>query len=305
MKLLGKCVAGAMLAVLMAPQVRADHDLFKDYKALVAPVTADMLEYAKTHPQNSVDSIEGNLIKQLCVAEGSVGRADQLTPARKRKLSAEKIYELCSPSSLVYGVMEYSRELGVDTAYTNASAVALTKDGICATNYHVVADMVLRGAMQYKVAGDKLRFVMDRDGKVYPLTDILYVDPVNDFSIIKVDTRGAELTPAAIGGDCVPGTRVYCLSHPSGAYYNFTEGIVSNCKRDLNRRSNRIRYNMEITADYGVGASGGPIFDECGNLVALVSSTYSLYANQQQNFQMAYKQTVPVFLIKECFTSKK
>jgi hypothetical protein len=37
--------------------------------------------------------------------------------------------------------------------------------------------------------------------------------------------------------------------------------------------------------------------------VALVSSTFSLYANpqQNQNFQMTYKYTVPVFLLKECF----
>ena len=60
---------------------------------------------------------------------------------------------------------------------------------------------------------------------------------------------------------------------------------------------------MEITADYGVGASGGPIFDSCGNLAALVSSTFSLYAQPQQyrNFQMSYKQTVPVFLIRDLF----
>lgn len=61
---------------------------------------------------------------------------------------------------------------------------------------------------------------------------------------------------------------------------------------------------MEITSDYGVGASGGPIYDEYGNIVALVSSTFSLYANPQQfrNFQMAYKQTVPAFLIRERFS---
>ena len=297
-------VVGVAIGMLCMSEARADHELFKDYKELVAPVTAEMLEYSQAHPENSVTAIQNKVVVSL--TDGVVGSAKQLTSARKRKLSPEKIYELCSPSSLVYGVLEHSRDLDVDTAYTNASAVALTKDGICATNYHVVADIVLRGAMNYSVEGDMFRFVMDRDGKVYPLTDILYVDPVNDFSIIKVDTRGGELVPAAIGGDCVPGTRVYCLSHPSGAYYNFTEGIVSNCKPDPNRRSNRIRYNLEITADYGVGASGGPIFDECGYLVALVSSTFSLYANAQQNsnFQMAYKQTVPVFLIKECFTKQ-
>ena len=60
----------------------------------------------------------------------------------------------------------------------------------------------------------------------------------------------------------------------------------------------------EITADYGGGASGGPILDEYGNLVGLVSSTVSIYSDQQnmRNFQMAYKQTVPIFLVTERFT---
>ena len=64
---------------------------------------------------------------------------------------------------------------------------------------------------------------------------------------------------------------------------------------------------MQISADYGVGSSGGPIIDSHGNLVGIVSSTYSLYANPQtyQNFQMAIKKTVPVKLIKECFPELK
>ena len=79
---------------------------------------------------------------------------------------------------------------------------------------------------------------------------------------------------------------------------------MSNATGTLDNRTGNTKYILESTADYGVGASGGPIFDSCGNLAALVSSTVSLYANPQQfrNFQMAYKQTVPVFLIKDLFT---
>lgn len=301
------CLAFAMALTAVAPRAIAEasdgHPLFREYGLKVEAATADLREYMKSNPGRDLDSLRANVLDAM--ADGAVvGKASDLTPARKRKLDPVKLYELCRKSSLVFGKMDHSPEMNKDSAYTSASAVVLTKDGVCATNYHVVADLVLSGALAHKVDNQLMRFVMDFDGNVYPLQGVLYADPVNDMAIIKVDTRGRQLTPAAIGGDAAPGTTVYCLANPSGAYFHFTDGMVSNCARSMNKRSGQTKYILEITSDYGGGASGGPIFDECGNLVAIVSSTYSLYANPQQyrNFQMAYKQTVPVFLIKECFT---
>ena len=170
-------------------------------------------------------------------------------------------------------------------------------------NYPVVASVGLSGALGRTDQHDRARFVMDCDGNVFPVTDILALDPLNDWAIIKVDPCGHKLTPAPVGGDIPVGTPVYCLASPSQAHFHFTDGMVSNLTRSTNKRTGHTTYILEITSDYGVGASGGPIFDECGNLVALVSSTISIYAQPEQyrNFQMAYKQTVPVFLIKEQF----
>ncbi|QCD38578.1 serine protease [Duncaniella sp. C9] len=293
-----------VLALLgVAPQAYADHDaLFQDYPAKVEAATALAREYMKTHPGQGSDSLRHNVIAGL--SDGRVASSRVLTPTRKRKLSAREVFELCRPSSLVVCRFEHNNAYALDSAYSNASAVALTSDGICATNYHVVADLVLSGALGHEVKNDLMRFLMDHEGNIYPFRQVLHVDPINDMAIIRVDTNGRKLTPASIGTDVPQGTTVYCLSHPSGAYYHFTDGMVSNCTRSTNKRTGRDKYILEITSDYGVGASGGPIFDDCGNLVALVSSTFSLYAQPQQyrNFQMAYKQTVPVFLIRECFT---
>lgn len=301
-------VSSSVMAVVLAlmsvaPHAYADHDaLFRDYPAKIEATTALAREYMKTHPGQGSDSLRRNVVAGL--SEGPVASARVLAPVRKRKLSAREVFELCRPSSLVVCRFEHNDSYALDSAYSNASAVALTPDGICATNYHVVADLVLSGALGHEVKNDIMRFLMDYEGNIYPFRQVLHVDPVNDMAIIRVDTNGRKLTPAPVGGDAPQGTTVYCLSHPSGAYYHFTDGMVSNCTRTTNKRTGRNKYILEITSDYGVGASGGPIFDDCGNLVALVSSTFSLYAQPQQfrNFQMSYKQTVPAFLIKECFT---
>ena len=275
--------------------------LYRDYPALLSTVTTKLRQVLEANPQATADSMRHHVLTTL--TDGPVGSARQLAPRRRKKISPADLYELCCKSTLVYGKMDKVSYLNRDSAYSNASAVSLTPDGLVATNFHVVADLVINGALGREVPNDRARFVMDYDGQVYPVREILYIDPVNDFSIIRVDASAKPLTPAPLGGDLRPGDTTYCLSNPSGAYFHFTEGQVSNATGTLDKRNGRTKYILEITSDYGVGASGGPIFDAYGNLVALVSSTVSLYAQPQQfrNFQMAYKQTVPVFLIKDLF----
>ena len=281
---------------------RADYNAnYYDYATMVGDVTAKLRTYLKAHPGHTTDSLRANVLSTL--TDPPVGKASDLTSPRKKKLTSAQLYEVARRSSLIFGRMEYNESFKTDSAYKTASAVALTADGICATNYHVVADVVLSGALGRTDQNDRARFVMDCDGNVFPVTDILALDPLNDWAIIKVDPCGHKLTPAPVGGDIPVGTPVYCLASPSQAHFHFTDGMVSNLTRSTNKRTGHTTYILEITSDYGVGASGGPIFDECGNLVALVSSTISIYAQPEQyrNFQMAYKQTVPVFLIKEQF----
>ena len=54
---------------------------------------------------------------------------------------------------------------------------------------------------------------------------------------------------------------------------------------------------MTITADFAKGSSGAPVFDDRGNVAAMVASTSSVYYTQtkdtQKNLQMVFKQCVP------------
>lgn len=288
------------MAAGVAP-AHAERDNYYDYGQMVENATARLRDYLKSHPGHSTDSLRANAVANL--GNTTVGKAKDLTPARKKKLTPAQVYDIARRSSLAYGKMEHNEAFKADSAYKTASAVVLTADGICATNYHVVADVVLSGALGRTDKNDLSRFVMDGDGNVYPVTDILALDPLNDWALIKVDPCGNKLTPASIGDDVAIGTPVYCLASPSQAHFLFTDGVAANRTQSTNKRTGQTTYILDITADYGVGASGGPIFDEYGNLVALVSSTISIYAQPEQyrNFQIAYKQTVPVFLLKECF----
>ena len=65
---------------------------------------------------------------------------------------------------------------------------------------------------------------------------------------------------------------------------------------------------MTITADYAKGSSGAPVFDACGNICGMVSSTNSIYYNKtkdgaNENLQMVVKNCVPAASILNLITT--
>lgn len=173
-----------------------------------------------------------------------------------------------------------------------AAAVVLTPDGVCVSNYHVFLEMLEPGTRLNPA--DSVMFVATEEGKVYPITEILSFSKSGDMAIFKIDTRGDILTPMPLGDDLPAGCNVHVLSHPEGYPYAYTNGVVFRTVT-LNPKDIFAR-RMEITADYAKGASGGPIMDDCGNMVAMVSSIRAIFYSNQPPYsqQMNVKLTIPV-----------
>jgi hypothetical protein len=161
-------LAGMLLLSFGIGRAQSDRAFYRDYEGMVTAMTGKVRQYMAAHPEVRIDSIRKHVYQVKL--EGTITHAEPLQKERTKHLSADKIYELGCKSSLIFGKMEHMDAIGKDTAYITASAVALTKEGICATNYHVVADVVLSGALDYAPKGDEMRFVMDHDGRVYPMT---------------------------------------------------------------------------------------------------------------------------------------
>ncbi len=89
--------------------------------------------------------------------------------------------------------------------------------------------------------------------------------------------------------------QAYIIAHPKAYLYYFSEGMVNRMTQDVDNIYSR---RMELCADYAGGSSGGPIFDNKGNIIGLVSLTRSLYYNQseERNLQMVVRQSAPVLV---------
>lgn len=102
--------------------------------------------------------------------------------------------------------------------------------------------------------------------------DVAGVDADGDLAAITVDTTGA--TPVTWAEpDCepvAPGRVVFALSRPAGGGTRITNGAVSAVGRAFRGpRGRLIADGIEHTAATGPGASGGPVVDAGGRLIAI------------------------------------
>jgi len=189
-------------------------------------------------------------------------RLELVKPA-ERPLSSEELFERVRDSVVIVTALEPAgEEKRHDVSL--ATGFVIHSSGIIATNFHVV-----------DVPGSPVLAVQTADGSTYPITEILAVSPFTDIAICRL--AGAEgLTPLPLVLGAKPGQRLHALSHPDAALYSFTEGILS--RYFVHRADGQAKTMFATTVDFAVGSSGGPLVDDCGNVVGMVSSTLAIYA---------------------------
>ena len=176
-----------------------------------------------------------------------------------------------------------------------ATAVVLSEDGVCVTNYHVFWQLLDSTG---KLGGrDSLIFVATEAGKVYPITELLSYNKTGDFAFFKINTKGDKLTPMPIGEDLSVGEEVHLLSNPEGYPYVYMKGIVT--RTIATEMGNPFGNRMEMSADFAKGSSGAPIMDNRGNMVGMVSCIRAIYYSTQPPYylQMNVKMCVPISVL--------
>tara|TARA_Y100001954_G_scaffold226965_1_gene269500 strand:+ start:144 stop:1676 length:1533 start_codon:yes stop_codon:yes gene_type:complete len=147
----------------------------------------------------------------------------------------------------------------------NGSGIIISESGYIVTNYHVIED------------SDEIEveFILNEEVQKFN-AEIVQVDKVNDLAIIKIFDMNFD------GVDDLPynfktrssdvGTKVYAYGYPMaltimGKEIKITDGIISSksgFEGDIT--------TYQITAPIQGGNSGGPLFDEKGNLLGINSS---------------------------------
>ena len=157
----------------------------------------------------------------------------------------------------------------------------MSEDGYLATNYHVID-----GAKVIEVS-----IVRNGDWEHHPAKVVLS-DKQNDLSILKIeDSNFVKLPPIPYNfttGVKDTGSEVFTLGYPiadvMGDEVKFTDGKISS-KSGIQGDVTVYQISVPIQP----GNSGGPLFDNSGNLVGITSSCLNRDYFKSENVNYAIK----------------
>ena len=193
---------------------------------------------------------------------------------RKEKLQPPEIFQLIKDSTVA--VATFYQCTRCKNWHFDSAAGFVAADGVVSTSEHVVD-------FEDENMKEGFLVVADSTGTVYPVEEVLASNESADTCLLRVP--GLPLKPLPFNLNARVGERVYCLSHPDGNHWMFTEGMLS--RFFINRevasdggkppRKTDVEPSLyiNITAEFSPGSSGAPVVDDCGNLVGQVQSITS------------------------------
>lgn len=259
-----------------------------------APITLDDLyEYCL---QIDADITKEQFLEKFIadndnLSADALSSLNSLTPVFR---SGMKIYTVFRES---YYNPYYRKDIDYDTYYSGSAVIYKIgeEDTYILTNYHMVFDSnaVSDDKFCYKafayMYGSEYEPVREDSANSY--SDVIVADDFGlsceyvggsaecDVAILKVSTAALKAVyPYAeevrVNTNYEVGQTVYALGNPDGAGLSLTRGIVS---VDLERVAlsidgTRYYYLLRTDADLDHGSSGGGLFNESGELVALCNS---------------------------------
>jgi serine protease Do len=177
----------------------------------------------------------------------------------------------------------------------SATAWCIGADGLMITNAHVFLS-AKGGAMG----------VTDREGACHPVTELVGIDADSDVALFRVKATG--LRALRLGETPDVGAPVTIISNPDGNLFLRTTGSVARYAKTARRHDKPKITWMNVTAEYAKGSSGGPVFNDAGEVVGMVSSTRSIHSGPggatdktKGDLQMVIRNCVPIAAIRGLF----
>ncbi|MDP6525716.1 MAG: serine protease [Kiritimatiellia bacterium] len=253
---------------------------YLDSEQMLKTLSSELQTLHEGDRTTTMDVIRKQLSRKSCNAKLPVAAEPQESPV--------DLYEQNKGAVLVVGSLHKCGKC--DNWHTRiASGFLVTADGVMITNYHVVdhPDTTVMGAMTH-------------DGRVYPVKEVLAADEGGDIAVLQLEGDGFPYLSLSPKNHVGAGVSV--ISNPSKQFYTFTKGIISG--RFVKTRNGSKIKRISVTADFGGGSSGAPVFNENGSVVGMVASTQAVRtnANCKHNYaQMVFKHCIPAELILELF----
>ena len=158
-----------------------------------------------------------------------------------------------------------------DGAKSQGSGIVIDgAQGHFLTNWHVIK-------------GIREGWVRVQGAKWMPIVAVVAKDEHKDLALVKADLGEQVLHKARLGSvtGIKPGDPVVAIGNPLGEEFSVTDGIVSQIR---NQEGYKV---VQTTAPISPGNSGGPLFNERGEVIGVVTFTKQDTARRAQNLNYA------------------
>ena len=256
----------AILLLLKFAVLGADDRFVVDDDAFVEKATAAAKALHKDGKLVSYAKLRAQLDRTACEL--------QLPAPRTEKLAPREIHRLMRSSTVA--VASFYKCAKCNDWHFDSASGFVAADGVVSTSEHVVD-------FEDEDMKEGFLVVADSTGAVYPVTAVLAANADSDTCLLRV--AGLGLKPLPLNTAAQVGDRLYCLSHPDGNHWMFTEGMLSRFfinrepSADAGKPAKKERLKpslyINITAEYSPGSSGAPVVDEYGNVIGQVQSITS------------------------------
>lgn len=171
----------------------------------------------------------------------------------------------------VKSVTAHTEELGpaivvVKTPSGMGTGWFCNPNGYIVTNQHVIADEQSISVTVFERQGDRL------EKKVFKKVKLIALDPDIDLALLRIEEEiGMDIPQLYIGesASLSEGDKVFTIGNPMGLERSTAEGMVSKVNRNMGGR-----LYVQTTAPIAPGNSGGPLFNERGEVIGVVNMGY-------------------------------
>ena len=199
---------------------------------------------------------EGGLVSAAAVTAVSIGMA----PSDIYEQAKQQVVGISSE-------ITYTNFFGMTSSgAVSGSGFIISDDGYILTNYHVVED-AHKG--NYDVN------VMLYDGTTY-LATIVGFEESNDIAILKIDAEDLNAATLADSNEIKVGDTVYAVGNPLGELeFSMSTGHISALDRVITTEENESINMFQIDAAVNEGNSGGPLYNNKGEVIGIVAAKYA------------------------------
>jgi len=176
------------------------------------------------------------------------------------------------------------------------SGVVIDKKGSIITNWHVVKDL------PNVVVVFKPKNSAELKKELAFTAQVTRIDKKRDLALLKINTLPKNLSYMKLGNSSslAVGQDVHAIGHPKGEIWTYTKGFVSqirsNYKWTSEEGSTHRATVVQTQTPISPGSSGGPLFDDKGNLIGINSFQFK---GESLNYAVAVNE------VKSFLTSKK